>query len=103
MSDDLTPSFQEPPDSGRDEAAGEPEVKVDPFDLNDWCDEGDLILGFVGSIKFLCADGKMKVANVQVYLDDFEALGMHQRAQSDINNRIDLESFVFNHEGDEEE
>ena len=104
MSDDLTPSFQEPEDvSGRDEAAGDvPEH--DPFNLHDWCDDDDLIIGFVGSLKFLTAEGSMRVANVQIYLDDFEALGMHQRAQADINNRIDIESFIYLHgTGNDEE
>lgn len=98
MSDDLTPSFQEPEgeDLGRDEAA-EVILPHDPFDLNSWMSDDERIIGFVGSLKYMDIEGVLKIAHVQIHLDDFESLGMHQRAQAEINNRIDMESFVYNH------
>ena len=105
MSDDLTPSFQEPEGGpGRDETAGV--MPHDPFDLSSWMDDDERICGFVGSLKYMDASGVLKVAYVQIFLDDFEAIGLHHRAQAEINNRIDMESFIYNHyppgEGEED-
>lgn len=104
MNDDLTPSFQEPEGvSGQDELAGDAPEEHDPFNLHDWLEEGTMPLGFLGVLKFLDTDGAMKSINMQVFIHDFEALGMLQRAQHEINNRIDIESYIYNSTPDDEE
>lgn len=106
MSDSMFPSFQEPPEGGsalgRDEVPeSTTETVHDPFDLSTWMDNDERLLGFVGSLKYIDGSGALKAVHVQVFLDDYESLGLHQRAMREINDRIDMEAYVYDQEDED--
>jgi len=81
VSDGLTPPFEEPssPADGCDEAADRA-AEFDPFDLNQWIEEGDMLLGFCGMVKMLREDGSLLTYFVGTGINQFEASGLLRRA-----------------------
>lgn len=102
---DLTPPFEEPAgaedndsDEAVDDAAGA--ELPDPFNLNTWMSEGELLLGWVGTLQYIQANGDIEVCHAQVFVDDYAALGMHQRAMRELNERLDMNAYTFSEEDD---
>jgi hypothetical protein len=96
MADDLTPPFEEPVSSADecDEALDQAvELVIDPYDLNCWADEGDLILGFTGMLKVIHEDGRMTAFHVGIGLNQFEAVGLHRKAIKEIEEESEIDSY----------
>jgi hypothetical protein len=105
MSDDLTPPFEEPVGSSPDDqdelvdgAAEEVDLDgphedgIDFFDLSQWVDEGDLLLGFTGMLKILREDGTFGAFHVGVGVNHFEAIGLHSKALALIEEEAEMET-----------
>lgn len=94
--DDLTPPFEEPEvpcvDDG-DEAVDDGAELVDQFDLNQWIDEGDMLLGFTGMLKVIHEDGTLAAFHVGMGINQFEAVGLHRKAIKEIEEESEMDSF----------
>jgi len=95
VSDELTPPFEEPPGSsvGDCEEAVEDAAEADLYDLSQWLDYGDLLMGFTGMVKVLREDGTLVSFFVGLGINQFEAVGLHRKAIREIEEGSDMDMY----------
>lgn len=93
--DELTPPFEEPyaPTIDSDETV-EGAAEYNPFDISSWMDVDEYPIGWVGSVKYLRADGAIEVFHVSVNTPYYEAIGMHHQAIRELDQEAEMAMYT---------